>query len=434
MLKNCLCLHGLGQVGFRKGCSIAGSAWVISNAVYMCPFGCGRAHGGCGNGAAFCLDLMTATVSSNLVFVLQEFATSVSAMTSLVQLNCDWPLSGEWMSRLTRLTAVIFSGSNPGPACLPEVLTTLTLLESCAFSDCHDLQLPMNIGSLRRLSSLDLSRSSRLQSLPPSFTDLSALQTCNLHGCRFLRKLPDGMDRMAQLRALDVAKCERLSAIPEVHGLHLQNLSLIMGWKLSDLQKAGLELDLSNMHRLRNLPLMLKDLQILHLRHCEILQEVPATLSCLRQLDLSYCFSLQSLPEAMGSWPFLEALDLTGCTRLSADFAAAAFSSMTCLNLSGCPSSVLPQSQDHLPNLMSLYLRGGTSREQIGPCCWHYYRPPRLWRTMRIRHLPEFLETHPGLQHLDLSYNGSLPDLWPALGYLDGLQVVHADGLPAQYY
>lgn len=76
-------------------------------------------------------------------------------------------------------------------------------------------RIPDEIGKLFNLRYLDLSDCQSLEELPETICDLCNLQILNLHECSSLRKLPEGIGRLANLRHLIIDGTPNLEALPQ---------------------------------------------------------------------------------------------------------------------------------------------------------------------------------------------------------------------------
>lgn len=370
-----------------------------------------------------------------------EHPESFMALTSLVALR-SCKLSGFAMRKLPD----VFSGllalqkldlsSCNRLELLPNSITALTALQTCILSYCNQLQqLPEGLHSLQALRSLDLSRCSSLRRLPESFTALSSLQLCSLEDCRSLSTLPLHTGTRMQLQLLCIHGCNSMKLIPDALA---PSLGMATHNELQCLQpprpEARLHLDLSGMRCLKAFPSAENELRSLTLQHCHALEVLPATLSRLQKLDLSFCQSLQGLPPGTGSWPHLERLVLMGCTSLHFSEPAGSFPSLQHLDLSGCPHICLPTSHGCLAKIQHLRLAGGTLKRSYLNGTYQRLMKPDLWECKQLRHLLEFLQTHAGLQTLDVAFCRGLDELPEALQHVPGLQGLCANGLYQQVY
>ncbi|KAK4748812.1 hypothetical protein SAY87_015398 [Trapa incisa] len=90
-----------------------------------------------------------------------------------------------------------------------------------------------SIGKLKHLRSLDLSRSTKLTSLPISLGKLLNLETLILYGCEKLESLPREVTKLANLRHLDMRGCDSLTCMPWGIG-NLTNLEVLRGFRVEE--------------------------------------------------------------------------------------------------------------------------------------------------------------------------------------------------------
>ncbi len=74
-------------------------------------------------------------------------------------------------------------------------------------------ELPPNIGDLKLLQNLKISRHKELTEIPASVADLTQLRTLDLSGCPKLTNMPD-LSKLRNLQTLNLSGCDGLSARP----------------------------------------------------------------------------------------------------------------------------------------------------------------------------------------------------------------------------
>ncbi|KAF8012233.1 hypothetical protein BT93_I0385 [Corymbia citriodora subsp. variegata] len=96
---------------------------------------------------------------------------------------------------------------------LCDLLSTLKYLRVLSLSHYYIRMIPDCIGELRHLRHLNLSYTS-IERLPESIVVLYNLEALMLRGCRQLIELPKGMEKLINLRFLDISDTKRLKATP----------------------------------------------------------------------------------------------------------------------------------------------------------------------------------------------------------------------------
>jgi Leucine-rich repeat (LRR) protein len=167
-------------------------------------------------------------------------------------------------------------------------------------AECHKLKsLPREIGNLRQLTHLDLSRSG-LESLPKEIGKLTQLTHLHLEYCMDLESLPKETGKLTQLVHLDLSACVKLKSLPKEIGklTQLTHLYLKNCWKLESLPK-----EIGKLTQLTHL----------YLKKCQKLKSLPKEIGKLTQLvhlDLSFCYHLKQLPKSIGYLQSLQWFDV----------------------------------------------------------------------------------------------------------------------------
>ncbi|KAL3750470.1 hypothetical protein ACJRO7_011470 [Eucalyptus globulus] len=103
--------------------------------------------------------------------------------------------------------------SNLPQKVLCDLLSKLKYLRVLSLSQYFIREVPDCIGKLRHLRHLNLSYS-HIQTLPKSIVALYNLEALMLRGCMYLTELPQGMEKLINLRFLDISDTSNLKAMP----------------------------------------------------------------------------------------------------------------------------------------------------------------------------------------------------------------------------
>ena len=112
----------------------------------------------------------------------------------------------------TRLRSLSL-GLNPAITTIPKGVSAAQALESLSLKGLKNLQsLSADLGELRHLEQLDLTRCSRLKILPDGLGP--SLRRLEIVGCSSLRLLPVSLGRAKALEHLDARGCSSLVELP----------------------------------------------------------------------------------------------------------------------------------------------------------------------------------------------------------------------------
>ncbi|KAM5571335.1 disease resistance protein RPV1-like [Rosa sericea] len=155
-----------------------------------------------------------------------------------------------------------------------------------------------------------------------------SLETMNLKGSKFLRKIPD-LSGMPNLKTLKLDSCKELVEVHDSVGRleKLVILSLRRCYRLVMFpRKISLislqSIKLMGCKKLRNFPDIegnMESLRSIDLRLTAI-KELPSSIGCLvglRSLHMDYCYFLTKLPDSICKLQHLEYLGLEKCTQLA---------------------------------------------------------------------------------------------------------------------
>ena len=169
-----------------------------------------------------------------------------------------------------RVTVLKLAGTGSEPLLLPDLpieVGGLAALHTLELTWCKKLRaLPLTIGKLASLTTLSVVGCAFLELLPPEIGNLSAVATIELTGCKAVRVIPGTIGKLkATLKTLKLVNCSSLAALPTEIG----NLGMLR------------TLNLSGCGSLTALPPecgMLLALTSFSLDKCEALTFPPATL------------------------------------------------------------------------------------------------------------------------------------------------------------
>ena len=198
-------------------------------------------------------------------------------------------------------------------------------------------KLPALLGSLTKLTVLNLEHCSSLLELPNSIGNLVSLEQLWLNGCTSLTWLPESIGGLSKLSWLSLGSCSKLHLIPQSIG----NLRSLKELSLKKFPGDTIPDSINS----------LCSLQKLWLNGCTPLLSLPQIngLLQLTSLYLDQCTRIAALPESIAALVLLEQLSLRGCSALAGlPKGLAALSRLSHLWLNGCYALT------EIPNLSSL--------------------------------------------------------------------------------
>ncbi|XP_075651922.1 uncharacterized protein LOC142622358 [Castanea sativa] len=285
----------------------------------------------------------------------------------------EFPSSIEGLTILTLLTLKDCKNL----VCLPSTICSLNSLEYLNLCGCSNFDnLPENLGNLKGLKQLDLSRTA-IKEFPSSIEGLTTLTLLTLKECKNLVCLPSTTCSLNSFEYLNLCGCSNFDNLPE-------NLGNLIGLKQLDLSKTAIKEFPSSIEGLTTLTL-------LSLRDCKNLVCLPITicnLNSLECLDLCGCSNFDNLPENLGNLKGLRKLHLSGTaikelpssidglttlTLLTLKYCKnlvclpstiCSLNSLECLDLCGCSNfDNLPKNLGNLKGLRKLHLSGTAIKE-----------------------------------------------------------------------
>lgn len=370
---------------------------------------------------------------------------NIAALSSLQRINLDHSSSllglPPGFSRLKQLTSLSLQWcTSLSSLC---VLSELTGLDELLLRHCHSLsELPDDFQQLQLLTSLGLRHCRSLQHLPDSIGRLARLPEIDLTGCSSLASLVIPVMELTALTRLSTRNCTRLTS------LRLSYPSGESGAPGGQVEPPAAEpeqqpgqmtlriLDLSHC-AITSLPIglsLLRNLQVLDLRHLRNLQCWPASmagLASLRELRLSHA-PCQGPFHFVGlsSVTLLEIRHCPAFQHLCADDGLEDLPSLACLSLSGCTSMLaLPTSIGKLQHLSWLSLKGCSSLQGLPDSLGSLQslQKLKLEGCSSLVSLPDTLGHLAVIAAIDLSSCGSLRQLPPSTIHLQSLRELRLD-------
>lgn len=251
---------------------------------------------------------------------------------------------------------------------IPEGVFEMVHLKQFLVVDCLGLTpIAKLLSRLTELEEIRLHRVRQLPCLPDSIGSLMRLSILNLSLCPSLTCLPSSMENMCSLRELSISYCNNLTFSktmkipPSLKTLTLQGC-VSVGILPDTLGSLG-KLDISHCVNFTKLPDGMDSLEVLSLGGLPILSEIPVLpeglseftmFRCenIKSLDNSFsnvtgltyfavrgCCSLTSIPNYIGRSVHLKSLIVTGCDSIKElPESIGGLSSLEYLDTSGCRS------------------------------------------------------------------------------------------------
>lgn len=304
---------------------------------------------------------------------------------------------GEALAGCHGLATLNLEGCSSLALALPISMPVCEQLTYLHLKGCGALTLLANLGGLRRLEYLTLSKCTSLTAIDESIGECASLLSLDASGCTALASLPDGLGRTdlrsillsgarslvslpaslggcKRLLRVSLSDCEKLEMLPDSLGgcselceIHCENCVSLASLpetlaqcpslsyfelsgctalkRLPDLSRSGgtlRELRMNGCSALESLPSLgkMEACQELYLAGCSSLASLPLELPpALQLLGAKECTAFTTLPEAIGTCAQLKELELAGCTALtSLPDTIGRCEALAALNLCGCTS------------------------------------------------------------------------------------------------
>ena len=342
---------------------------------------------------------------------LQSLPHTLSKLDSLTCLNLSGCNKLSCLPQyIGKMDALVHFGLSKGLNILPESIFSLDIAEfqgdRVDFTDFKALNsLPMSIGALSNLTSLDLTRCFNLRSIPESIGNCWLLSDLKLESCCKLKTLPHSIGECRSLTNLNIANnFDTTRSVAD--NRHIQ-MSLNHIPKSIKRLHSLTTINLTRCEKLHVLPEELggcTSLVHLNLYQCSKLRTIPSSISecaALEILDLSNCTSLIELPTTLNFCQSLAKLNLFRCTRLRAIPDCITFcAGLVEVNARRCAAlAYLPDKFWNLPKLTHLHLDYCSSLQKLPEGLWgcKKLKVLSLSHCTKLRTLPKQLS---GLDHL----------------------------------
>ncbi|KDP45570.1 hypothetical protein JCGZ_17177 [Jatropha curcas] len=180
----------------------------------------------------------------------------------------------------------------------------LNSIEQLSLEGCSNLsKFPENIGN--NITKLDLSYT-MIEDLPSTILRLSSLYELRMQGCKRLKSLSSSICQLKSLEIVDLVDCSKLGKLPDLHGLCSLGALCLDGTALVEIPSdivclsSLVELYLNNCNKLKGLPELPSQLQVLEVQNCMLLKTAVSTSCilpikpepCAFKFDFMNCFNL----------------------------------------------------------------------------------------------------------------------------------------------
>ncbi|XP_030520757.2 putative disease resistance RPP13-like protein 1 [Rhodamnia argentea] len=276
---------------------------------------------------------------------------------------------------------------------LCDLLLALKHLRVLSLSHYFIREVPDCIGRLRHLGHLNLSHTD-IETLPKSVAALYNLEALVLRGCRWLIKLPEGMEKLMNPRFLDITDTPKLGAI-----LHIGNLE---GLEMLSMFVVGTE-NGSRLKELKNLNNLREELCISDLHMVQEATDANVANLCVKK---GICRMAMQWSEDFANFRNeqleLEVLDFLRPHRGLENLAISYFGGLqfppwlgspshvniVCLRLHGCRRAEALPSLGQLYSLKELYIEGLNAVVRVRPDFYGSNSPFPSLITLEFKDMP----------------------------------------------
>ncbi|XP_039166507.1 disease resistance protein RUN1-like [Eucalyptus grandis] len=322
-------------------------------------------------------------------------------------------------------------------------LKIATELKVLNLTRCLSLKRTPNLSTFVRLEILILVNCNNLEEIHHSTGDIKTLISLDVSFCKKLKKLPEGIGRMVELRRL-VIEGTGIQEIPISSDclMKLEYLSLCCK-QISQLPKSmgslvsltQLDISSSAIEELPESISSVKELKSLHAWQCTLLAHIPSSigdLASLQSLFLHDCFSLTEIPDSIGKLSSLIELDLTCTSITKLPESIRNLQNLRILDISGSHITELSNAIGMLAKLQELRAFNCTNLERLPSSIGKLVSLEKLilFET-GISSLPKGISKLSSLQELDVKFCIKLREL-PKLpsGLITLYVTCHSSSLP----
>ncbi|KAL3750455.1 hypothetical protein ACJRO7_011457 [Eucalyptus globulus] len=279
---------------------------------------------------------------------------------------------------------------------LCDLLSELKFLRVLSLCHYHIREVPDCIGKLRLLRYLNLSNSN-IEKLPKSIVALYYLETLMLRGCRNLIELPEGMEKLMNLKFLDLTDTSSLKAMPLYIGT-------LVGLEMLSKFVVGMEIG-SRLKELKNLKNLEGELCISNLHNIQEAGDATDANLCMKEricrLTMQWCkdfgnFRNEELEAKVLNFlcphPKLENLTISyyGGLEFPSWLGSPSYVKMVHLRLHGCCRAKVLASLGQLSSLKELYIEGLNAIHTVGSEFYGTGSPFPSLMTLEFKYMPSW--------------------------------------------
>ncbi|XP_039162989.1 putative disease resistance RPP13-like protein 1 [Eucalyptus grandis] len=277
---------------------------------------------------------------------------------------------------------------------LDDLLSGLKYLRVVSLSCYKISEVPECIGKLRHLRHLNLSHT-HIETLPKSVVALHNLEALILQGCHMLIKLPEGMEKLINLRFLDIIDTPHLRAMP-------LNIGNLLGLEILSKFIIGME-NGSRLNELKNLKNLQEELCIFDLHEVQEAREaIDANLLMkegICRLNMQWCTNFENFRNEELETKVLDFLcphqnlahleiSYYGGLKFPSWLGSPTHVNIMCLHLHGCQRVKALPSLGQLSLLKELYIEGLNAICKVGSEFYGSGSPFSSLLTLEFKDMP----------------------------------------------